>query len=591
LLYAHNTPGKYGNYADSTLLFGTALVGFGFQAALVADRPFASAFSALGFGATYLAMAAFVVRRQRAEMRVLSECLLAIGIGFVTLAIPLALDADWAAATWALEGAGALWVGARQARWMPRAFGLLLQAMAGLLVLASLPPNISRIAIANGAFLVPLLVAIPMLFSAWLIRSPLPHSGSALAKTYAPIEHGLEKPWFVAGFILLCIAIEREATRRLPALTVDGGAMMALDTPLPGFVMVIASLGAMLAALVVGRRLDWSVALWPSRLSLPVIIICFLFMMFDGRNILYLPDLICWAVAIALHLWMLHKQPPDRWTSAMHAAGVLLLTAMTADCLSLAIDRGALWDTSWAGVIYVLSAIAILGGLIRWAGVAAPRASVQGLSWPRDPHAKPYWWYAGCALALLSYVGALVMTLNAQGITTPLPYIPLFNPVDLTALLALAVLALWRRMVASADPAPAGANLVTELPGLAAGALLAFAIINTVWLRTAHHFLGVNWDAGALAASQVVQAGYSIIWTLIAMGLMTYAHRRGERLPWLAGAVLIGVVVIKLLFIDMSNAEGLARIIAFIGVGILMLLAGYFVPLPPRRSTEGPQVT
>jgi hypothetical protein len=63
VLYAHNTPGKLGNYADSTLLFGTALAGFGLQVGLVHDRPFASAWSALGFGAAYIAVTAATMRR------------------------------------------------------------------------------------------------------------------------------------------------------------------------------------------------------------------------------------------------------------------------------------------------------------------------------------------------------------------------------------------------------------------------------------------------------------------------------------------------------------------------------------------------
>ncbi|MEY4952338.1 MAG: hypothetical protein RL299_762, partial [Pseudomonadota bacterium] len=32
--------------------------------------------------------------------------------------------------------------------------------------------------------------------------------------------------------------------------------------------------------------------------------------------------------------------------------------------------------------------------------------------------------------------------------------------------------------------------------------------------------------------------------------------------------------------------EGFARIASFIGVGVLMLLIGYFVPLPPRKGDE-----
>lgn len=55
---------------------------------------------------------------------------------------------------------------------------------------------------------------------------------------------------------------------------------------------------------------------------------------------------------------------------------------------------------------------------------------------------------------------------------------------------------------------------------------------------------------------------------------------------WLAGATLPGVVVVKPLFVDMSQITGIARIVAFIGVGVLMLLIGYFVPLPPRKGGE-----
>jgi uncharacterized membrane protein len=50
------------------------------------------------------------------------------------------------------------------------------------------------------------------------------------------------------------------------------------------------------------------------------------------------------------------------------------------------------------------------------------------------------------------------------------------------------------------------------------------------------------------------------------------------------GAGLLGLVVVKLLLIDLSNAGGAERIIAFIVVGILMLVVGYFAPLPPKAS-------
>ena len=154
----------------------------------------------------------------------------------------------------------------------------------------------------------------------------------------------------------------------------------------------------------------------------------------------------------------------------------------------------------------------------------------------------------------------------------------------MAALLALGALALWRQMLQSAQMQERSARLVAGRAGLAGLAALAFILANTVWLRTAHHSMGVPWDAAELAGSQIVQSGYSILWTLMAMGLMVFARARSQRLPWLAGAALLAVVVAKLALLDMSRIEGLARIIAFLAVGVLMLLIGYFVPIPPRAA-------
>jgi uncharacterized membrane protein len=46
----------------------------------------------------------------------------------------------------------------------------------------------------------------------------------------------------------------------------------------------------------------------------------------------------------------------------------------------------------------------------------------------------------------------------------------------------------------------------------------------------------------------------------------------------------MGVVVIKLFLVDLSNVGGVERIVSFIGVGMLMLLIGYMSPVPPRTQ-------
>ena len=85
-----------------------------------------------------------------------------------------------------------------------------------------------------------------------------------------------------------------------------------------------------------------------------------------------------------------------------------------------------------------------------------------------------------------------------------------------------------------------------------------------------------------------MQAQLSASAFFIAYGVMSFpaamllARRNMDRTPWFAGAGLLGVVVLKLLLVDMSSAEGWQRIVAFIAVGVLMLLVGYLVPLPPK---------
>ena len=79
----------------------------------------------------------------------------------------------------------------------------------------------------------------------------------------------------------------------------------------------------------------------------------------------------------------------------------------------------------------------------------------------------------------------------------------------------------------------------------------------------------------------MVQASLSIFWTVLALSLMVVATRLGRRAIWIVGAALMAVVVVKLLLVDLSHLGGIERIVSFIGVGVLMLVIGYFSPVPP----------
>ncbi len=71
--------------------------------------------------------------------------------------------------------------------------------------------------------------------------------------------------------------------------------------------------------------------------------------------------------------------------------------------------------------------------------------------------------------------------------------------------------------------------------------------------------------------------------------MLTGTRKRWRRL-WMLGAALMAVVVAKLLFVDLGTIASVARIVSFIGVGLLMLLIGYVAPVPPEQKKTKAQV-
>jgi uncharacterized membrane protein len=73
---------------------------------------------------------------------------------------------------------------------------------------------------------------------------------------------------------------------------------------------------------------------------------------------------------------------------------------------------------------------------------------------------------------------------------------------------------------------------------------------------------------------------------VLALCTMVAATRLKLRPLWITGAALMGVVVVKLFFLDLSHIGGIERIVTFMGVGVLMLVVGYFSPVPPAQARE-----
>src|SRR6266852_3809879 len=92
ILYARRQAFVLRHYVDGTLVFGVPLVAFGLQTGLVRPFEYGAAWSAFSLGAFYLMLASALWRRTGENLRLLTESFLALGVGFGTLAIPLAFD-------------------------------------------------------------------------------------------------------------------------------------------------------------------------------------------------------------------------------------------------------------------------------------------------------------------------------------------------------------------------------------------------------------------------------------------------------------------------------------------------------------------
>jgi uncharacterized membrane protein len=199
--------------------------------------------------------------------------------------------------------------------------------------------------------------------------------------------------------------------------------------------------------------------------------------------------------------------------------------------------------------------------------------------WPLSVQRRAYAVLAGTPMAALLAIWFLSVNALSPGDATPLPYLPLVNPLDITLALAL-----WSASAWAAKFAPLSERALLRWIG---GGL--FVALNGVVLRTAHHWGDVPWRLSSLLASKPLQAALTLAWTLTALTAMVVATKRRLRPLWMLGAALLAAVVVKLFLVDLSALSGLPRVVAFLGAGILLLVIGFLSPLPPAAPPDAPR--
>jgi uncharacterized membrane protein len=450
----------------------------------------------------------------------------------------------------------------RQAQRLPRAFGVLLQLAAGLAFASTIGHSVGDTLFLNSAYLGAAFLGIAGVFTASLIgrhRQTLTRFEPALGAFL--LLWGVI--WWLAG-----------GFRELSWYTPGEGRFEATNLG-EHFFLIYAAASAALLTFIAGRR-DWREGVLPAFALLPIAALTLLQLDVNWVRDTAFADFgwLAWPVVFAVGYWHLRQVPLDSRLAALwHALSWWFLTVfLTWNSAALAKIAGDFVTGSvWVYVIW--GAVPLLVSLL------VVKLEYRS-HWPFDAYPGAYFGW-GWTVSVAYLAGWLLATGFVRGDADPIPYLVLINPIELVQAGILLLGVKWLRRL------PEGKQSGLEQIGRIGLGALAFFWINTVVARAVHYYADVPYPIDRIVESDAFLTTVTILWTVIALVLMGYATRRTIRSYWMVGAGLLGVVIVKLFLVDMGNLALIGRIVTFISVGVLMLVIGYFAPLPPRVASAG----
>lgn len=470
------------------------------------------------------------------SMHLLSEAFLALGVVFGSLAIPLALDGQWSAGIWALEGVGMVWVGCRQRRILARHFGILLQLAAGFIFLDSVWYPFFVTAFANQYFLGCLLLSLAALFSSYFLdryRHELKYW-----------EHYFTLPLMILGLVWWYIGGLREVNMQ-----------MARRDMANGFLLFCCASSILMGMGV--KKLQWPRFGLLLYLQLPAMVLLFLHSIVGLSSSSHLFagwGAVAWTVAFVTQyriLYLFAGNWPRRNMIAWHLGTLWLLLLTLSHEGSWAVGRLSGLNQIWS---FCCWAIVPSGGLLLLLYLGG------GVSWPVGKYASAYLG-AGYVLPAFGLVLWTIVSFSVAGDPFPLIYIPLINPVEISGLIVLITLVLWQ--FNRQNNGYVLKYLPLHLSFWVLGVVFFFWV-NSVVARLVHFYVGIPYDTASLYHSAIFQAALTALWSFGALAITVWGARQGSRPLWRAGAILLVMVVLKLFVVDLSGTAIIARMVSFL---------------------------
>ncbi|MFD1261298.1 DUF2339 domain-containing protein [Entomomonas asaccharolytica] len=492
---------------------------------------------------------------QNQTLRYNINIILLLGLIFTNLALLFVLPWHIVASCWSISGLFIFVLAVRFNLILPFYFSLALQVIATLTFANNIPTTTDLPAFGHITFLTPIILSMVALFAAWRIQQPI--SIKMLQQTAQPIARIL----LIWGVGWWGFAFISEITR-------------VADTSWQSTWLLLTTAISLFLYGLIAKRYQWRDLALVTGLLVPIA--CTIF----SNN--YLSPFsqfgwLAWGMVFAVHFFnlkRLHELLPENVLTLCHMVGLWLIMAVLTLALNQLLPPTSIINANaWHWLVWMFIPSCWLLFI----------CYKQKLPWPINNFSREYCFIASLPIAVLTLSWFWLANTFSTGNLPNIPYIPLLNPLELGLLLSLASSIWWLHKYLNEFEITAKTTqrIIQVIIGIS-----LFALSTAIVFRTAFHWAHVPFHFEDQIQSMIVQASLSILWTSIALALMIAGHKKVYRELWLIGACLIAVVVVKLFFIELSNSGSLARIISFTIVGILLLIVGYFAPLPPKQQTQ-----
>jgi len=562
LIFVHKKAPQLRGYVDGTIVFGNSMLTLVLQLELVKGIEYAGAFSALILAAFYIFLSQYLIRHKNPNYKLLSEAFISIGTVFVTIAMPLAFDGLKTSAIWALQAAGIYWVAVKQNKPFARYFSTLLIFATSIAFFLGPQRGTSDTLFLNTYFFSCVMIAA----GAYIISFLSEKYQDTLTKTESLVSiatFAMGSVWWVCAGLY---EIDRFFVS--PILFNVQLAYLAIGT----FLLFI-----------IGKTLEWNKLRYFTHGFVFALFVALYVSMMEYTHPFAHYGYVSWAISFLIYYYILFCN--DKKFDIQNNVFLKLGHA------------GALWvligvlvfEFNWLGQTYLSESSAwryAAQGIVPILCILLITEGKNWLSWPVKRHNTLYMQMGLVPIVVATWAWLMVTNWLSSGNAAPLPYIPLLNPLELTHILALFAMTLWIFRLLSDDGI--GKSIKKRDVGIVVGATY-FIWLNGVLCRAIHHYVGVPFRFSSLFASVEVQVASSLYWTLLGIALMIYATKKKYRWLWVTGASLLAAVVCKMFLIDLSTTETMARVISFMGVGMLFLIVGYFSPIPPKVADREPK--